>query len=325
MNILVTGGLGYIGSHTVVKLIEEGHNPIIVDNLSNSSIDVLDKIKTLTGKEVVCHFIDLSVFYIEDVLTDIDCIIHFAAYKSVSESVREPIKYFDNNITSTIKLLQAAQNMGVKKFIFSSSCTVYGEPDIYPVNENTPIKPAKSPYGLTKQICEEILQEVSKTGLNVVILRYFNPIGAHPSGIIFEKPNGVPENLMPYITGVIEGKYPKLKVFGNDYNTHDGTAIRDYIDVNDLADAHIKAISVTEKETYSVINIGSGNGCSVMDVLEAFKRNGFEIPYEIYPRRDGDVEKIYSNSYKAKNIMGWEPTKTIDDSVKSIIKTLHQP
>jgi len=324
MNILVTGGLGYIGSHTVVKLIEEGHNPIIVDNLSNSSIDVLDKIKTLTGKEVVYHFIDLSVFSIEDVLADIDCIIHFAAYKSVSESVKEPIKYFDNNITSTIKLLQAAQNMGIKKFIFSSSCTVYGEPDIYPVNENTPIKPAKSPYGLTKQICEEILQEVSKTGLNVVILRYFNPIGAHPSGIIFEKPNGVPENLMPYITGVIEGKYPNLKVFGNDYNTHDGTAIRDYIDVNDLADAHVKAIKVTEKETYSVINIGSGNGYSVMDVLEAFKRNGFEIPYEICPRRDGDIEKIFSDNSKAKSIMNWEPKKTIDDSVKYIIKTLHQ-
>jgi UDP-glucose 4-epimerase len=325
MNILVTGGLGYIGSHTVVKLIEEGHNPIIVDNLSNSSIDVLENIKTLTGKEVECHFIDLSVFSIENILTDIDCIIHFAAYKSVSESVREPIKYFDNNITSTIKLLQAAKSMGVKKFIFSSSCTVYGEPDKFPVNEDTPIKPAKSPYGLTKQICEEILQEVSKSGLNVVILRYFNPIGAHPSGLISEKPKGVPENLIPYITGVIEGKYLNLKIFGNDYNTHDGTAIRDYIDINDLADAHVKSILVTEKETFSIINIGSGNGYSVMDVLEAFKRHGYEIPYEICPRRDGDIEKIYSDSSKAKNIMGWGPIKTIDDSVKSIIKTLHQP
>jgi UDP-glucose 4-epimerase len=323
MNILVTGGLGYIGSHTVVKLIQEGHNPIIVDNLSNSSIDVLDRIKTITGKEVDYHIIDLSIKPIDDILTSIDCIIHFAAFKSVSESVREPIRYFDNNITSTIKLLQSAQNMGVKKFIFSSSCTVYGEPDKYPVNEDTPIKPAKCPYGMTKQVCEEILHEVSKTGLNVVILRYFNPIGAHSSGLLYDNPKGIPENLIPYITGVIDGKYPKLRVFGNDYNTHDGTAIRDYIDINDLADAHVKAINVTEKENYSVINVGSGNGYSVMDILEAFKRNGHEIPYDIYPRRDGDIEKIYSDISKAKDVMGWEPTNTIDDSVKAIINTLY--
>jgi len=322
MKVLVTGGLGYIGSHTVVKLIEAGHEPVIIDNLSNSSEHVLDKIKEITGKSVKCYILDLTSAFIEGILSDIDCIIHFAAYKSVSESVREPIKYFDNNINSTIKVISAAKNMGVKNFIFSSSCTVYGEPDTYPVNEETPIKHAKSPYGLTKQICEEMLEHVSKTDLNVVSLRYFNPIGAHSSGLLKETPNGTPENLMPYITGVIKGDYPHLNVFGNDYDTHDGTAIRDYIDVNDLAEAHVKAIDVATKNRHTVINLGSGNGYSVMDVINAFEKNGHKIPYVICPRRSGDISKIYSDNSKAETIMGWKANKTLDDSIKSILNTI---
>lgn len=327
-NVLVTGGLGYIGSHTVVKLIENGYNPLIIDNLSNSDTSVLKAIEKITGKNPYFLSGDLrdpkkqnNVSYILKNF-NVHSVIHFAAHKSVSESVDNPLMYYDNNVTSTIKLLKYMKEYGVKNIVFSSSCTVYGQPDKYPVNELTPLKPTCSPYGETKSMCEKILKDSSKEGLNVISLRYFNPIGAHESGLIYEKPKGVPENLMPYITGVVERKYPFLKVFGNDYNTKDGTAVRDYIDINDLAEAHVKSLDIIDGIGHDVINVGSGDGCSVMEIIKAFEDEGHNVPYEIHPRRNGDIEKIYGDISKAKNIMNWEPKKTIQDSVKSTLKTL---
>lgn len=325
--ILVTGGLGYIGSHTVVKLIENGYTPFIIDNLSNSDIKVLNDIKKITGKEVYFLHGDLcnlspgksNLRYLFKNF-EFDAVIHFAAYKSVSESVREPLKYYENNIGGTINLLKIMKRYKVNKLIFSSSCVVYGQPDKYPVTEETPLKPAESPYGETKRICEQIIENsCSYEGINAISLRYFNPIGAHESGIIYERPKGTPENLMPYITGVIKGEYPFLKVFGNDYNTPDGTAVRDYIDVNDLAEAHVKALDYVGKNSYDVINIGSGSGYSVMEILNAFERNGKKVKYEIHPRREGDIESIYADTTKAKNTLGWVPNRSLDDSIRSLI------
>jgi len=328
-NILVTGGLGYIGSHTIVKLIENGYTPFVIDNLSNSSIDVVEKIKEITGKEIFflkCDIRDVNgKSNIKHIFKyyNIYAVIHFAAYKSVSESVREPLKYYDNNINSTIRLLELMNECGVKNLIFSSSCVVYGQPDNYPVTEETLLKQAESPYGESKRMCEQIIESCCKNkDINAVSLRYFNPIGAHESGIIYEKPNGIPENIMPYIIGVIKGNYPFLRVFGDDYNTPDGTAIRDYIDVNDLANAHVKALDYVGKNSYDVINIGSGSGYSVMELIKAFEENGKKIKYEIYPRRKGDIESIYANTKKAKDLLGWIPEKTLDDSIKSLIKVL---
>lgn len=320
-NILVTGGLGYIGSHTIVSLIENGYNPIILDNLSNSNLNILKKIEKITGKKPTFYQGDvrgLTVSYIFNTNT-IDSVIHFAAFKSVSESINKPISYYDNNVSGLINLLRHMEINGVKNIIFSSSCTVYGEPDILPINEETPTKTAKTPYGHSKQICEDILKY---SPFNVVALRYFNPIGAHESGLLYDNPNGVPENLIPYITGVLDGTYKHLKVFGDDYNTLDGTAIRDYINVNDLADAHVKALNIIDDVKYEVINVGSGDGYSVMEIINAFKLEGYDIPYKILPRRSGDIEKIYSDNTKAETIMDWFPQKTLGDSVKSIIKTI---
>jgi UDP-glucose 4-epimerase len=328
-NILVTGGLGYIGSHTLVKLIKRGYTPFVVDNLSNSSLDVIDKVKEITGEEVFFLEGDIGDIVgrknIINIFTnyDIYAVIHFAAYKSVSESTREPLKYYDNNINSTIRLLELMKYHNVKNLIFSSSCVVYGQPDIYPVTEKTPIKPAESPYGETKRMCEQIIESCCKyEGINAISLRYFNPIGAHESGILYENPKGTPENLMPYITGVITGQYSSLKVFGDDYNTKDGTALRDYIDVNDLASAHVKALDIVDGIGYDVFNVGSGSGYTVMEVIDSFKRNGSPVKYEIVKRREGDIESIYGDISKAEKILNWFPEKSLDDSVNSILKTL---
>jgi len=326
-NILVTGGLGYIGSHTVVNLIEEGYTPFIVDNMSNSEHSVLESIEKITGVKPYFLRGDLKdregTSNISYVLSNfnIDSVIHFAALKSVSESNEKSLEYYDNNVYGTINLLKLMKKHKVRNIVFSSSCTVYGQPDKYPVDEQTPIKPTESPYGETKRVCEQILKD-SSNDFNVVCLRYFNPIGAHESGLIYDKPKGIPENLIPYITGVIDKKYPFLRVFGDDYNTVDGTAIRDYIDVNDLSFAHVKSLEIIENKNFEVINVGSGNGYSVMEIIQAFEKEGYNIPYKIMPRRKGDIEKIYGSIEKANKILGWQPKKSIEDSVKSILKTI---
>lgn len=326
--ILVTGGLGYIGSNTVVSLIENGYTPIILDNLSNGLESRIGEIKKITKESVICLYGDIrdckgknNVAYIMKNFP-IYAVIHFAAHKSVNESVKNPLKYYDNNIKNTIDLLNYMKEYGVKNIIFSSSCTVYGEPDRYPVTELSPIKKAETPYGETKQICESILESSSCEDLHVVSLRYFNPIGSHESGLLSDNPKGAPENLMPYILKTIKGEFDHLRVFGNDYNTDDGTAIRDYINITDLADAHVKALSIIENKNFDVLNVGSGSGLSVLEIINAFKKEGFDVPYKFYPRREGDIEKIYGDISKARDVMGWEPKKTVNDSVKSIIKTI---
>lgn len=324
--VLVTGGLGYIGSHTVVKLYENGFEPIIVDNLSNSDISILDKIEEIIGFR--------PSFYESNVHTDteqiiqillkeqIDYVIHFAGYKSVKESVNNPVKYFSNNISSTTELLYALQDTGVKKLIFSSSATVYGDADYFPVSEITLRKRPTNPYGESKYICEDILESTcGLTDLSVVSLRYFNPIGAHPSGKIFENPKGVPENLVPYIQRVISGEYDKLTIFGNDYDTIDGTCIRDYIDVNDLAQAHINALNVCE-DGYKVYNIGSGSGYSVLQLIREFNKQGVDIPFVFASRRSGDVPKIYADINKAKQELKWSPCISIEETIKSVINLI---
>ena len=324
-NILVTGGLGYIGSHTLVKLIERGYTPYVIDNLSNSNTDIINKVKEITGEEVFFLQGDLrdsensNLYYIFKNF-EIDSVIHFAAFKSVSESTKAPLDYYDNNLNSTIQLLQAMKIYGVKNIVFSSSCTVYGQPDSYPVNELTPIKQAESPYGETKRMCEQILESSQKSDdLNVVVLRYFNPIGVHESGILHESPKGIPDGLMPYIIGVINGEYPFLRIFGDDYNTKDGTAIRDYIDVNDLADAHVKSLDIIDGIGFETFNIGSGSGYTVMEVVESFRDNGTDIAFKMFPRRDGDIESIYGDISKAEKILNWSPEKSLNDSVKSVL------
>jgi UDP-glucose 4-epimerase len=328
-NILVTGGLGYIGSNTVVKLFESGYNPIIIDDLSNSDFSRLNELETITNSEI--HYYDGDIrapksfnnlSYIMKKY-DIDSVMHFAAFKSVNESVKNPLKYYNNNIYGTINLLEMMKKYNVKNLIFSSSCTVYGQPDKYPVCENSQIKPSESPYGETKQMCESILKNISeKEDINVVSLRYFNPIGCHESGLLSDKPKGVPENLMPYIIGVLKKEYEYLRIFGNDYNTKDGTAIRDYIDINDLAESHVKALDIVNKKDYQTINVGSGGGYSVMEIVECFKSLGYEIPFKVFPRRKGDIEIIYGDISKAKEIMKWTPKRTVLDSVNSILKSI---
>lgn len=322
-NILVTGGLGFIGSHTVIKLIESNYNVIILDNLSNSKIGVYDKLMKITDTNIKLYIGDVNDYSLLGKIfkeNSVYGVIHFAALKSVTESISKPLEYYHNNINGTINLLRCMEHFNIKNIVFSSSCTVYGEPDIYPVTEKTELKVPKTPYGKTKSICETILKDT--TNINSVVLRYFNPIGNHKSGIIYEDPNGIPENLLPYIIGVINKKYDYLRVFGNDYNTPDGTAIRDYIDVNDLADAHVKSLSIIENNKYDVFNVGTGNGYSVMEILNEFKNKGYDIPYKIYDRREGDIEKIWANIEKSKNILKWEPKNNLSDTIDSIIKMI---
>lgn len=329
--ILVTGGTGYIGSHTTVELINSGYEVVIVDNLSNSNIEVLDGIEKITG--VRPHFVQADCAdkdAMRDLFTKypgIKGIINFAASKAVGESVHKPLLYYRNNLVSLINLLELMPEFGVKGFVFSSSCTVYGEPDKNPVDENAPIKKATSPYGNTKQICEEIIIDDIISGANIksIILRYFNPVGAHPSAEIGELPNGVPQNLIPYLTQTAIGIRKELSVFGNDYNTPDGSCIRDFINVVDLAKAHVIAVDrmLTDKsdEKVEIFNLGTGNGVSVLELINTFeKATGVKVPHKIVGRREGDIEKVWAEPSKANNILGWKAEATLEDTMTSAWK-----
>ena len=332
-NILVTGGLGYIGSHTVVALQQSGFNVLIVDDLSNSSIDILDKIEGITKKRPSFAQIDLKDFdNVVDFFKEytINGVIHFAAFKAVGESVEKPITYYKNNLLGLLNVLEAMECTNVDHFIFSSSCTVYGQADQMPINEATPLKKPEAPYGNTKKMGEEIILDfVSATAKNAIALRYFNPVGAHESSLIGELPNGVPNNLVPYVTQTAMGIRETLGVFGDDYETRDGTAIRDYIDVNDLADAHVKAMQrlLAKKNTEKLefFNLGSGNGSTVLEIVKAFEQaNNIKVPYEIKPRRSGDIEKAYADFSLAKQELGWEPKTSLETSMKTAWKFQQQ-
>ncbi len=326
--ILVTGGTGYIGSHTVVELMEAGMEVVIVDNLSNSNREVIDGITEIMGRSPHFEEMDLrdrsATCAVFEKYPDIEAIIHFAAFKAVGESVEKPLDYYENNLLSLIHLLEAMKKYGVPYMVFSSSCTVYGEPDSLPVTEDAPIKKASSPYGNTKQICEEILRDTLETSsdLGVISLRYFNPIGAHPSSLIGELPIGIPNNLVPFITQAAIGIREFLRVWGDDYNTPDGSAIRDYINVVDLARAHVVAISrlleKKQKKAYEVFNLGTGKGLSVFEMIEAFeKATGKKLPYKVLDRREGDVEQVYADTAFANSELGWKAEKGIRETLLS--------
>lgn len=325
MNILVTGGAGYIGSHTVVELVLAGHRPIIIDNLDNSSKVAIEGIEKILQQAVTFYEGDCrNAELVEKIILEekIDGIIHFAAHKAVGESVAEPIKYYDNNLGSTLVLLQVMEKMSIKNLVFSSSCTVYGEPDTIPVTEETPRKPATSPYGNTKAMCEDILRDTVLASKNrsIIALRYFNPVGAHPSAEIGELPSGVPNNLVPYITQTAAGVRPKLTLFGSDYNTPDGSNIRDFVHVVDVAKAHVAAIQYLENQEvnyYDTFNIGTGNGNTVLEVVITFEAvNNLKLNYEIGARRPGDVEKVYGSVEKAARLMNWQAQKTLAESLQ---------
>jgi UDP-glucose 4-epimerase len=321
--ILVTGGCGYIGSHTIVDLIENGYEVISVDNNSRSNPKVLLGIEQITRAKVknykvdLCDFDDTFAIFQEN--TDITGIIHFAAYKAVGESVEKPLQYFENNLISLINLLKCVQEFKTKYFVFSSSCTVYGNPDQIPVTELTPLKPAESPYGQTKQMCEQILQDFArKSTTQSILLRYFNPAGAHPSAFIGELPVGKPQNLVPAITQTAIGRIDKMYVHGDDYSTRDGSCLRDFIHVCDLASAHTLALQYLEQQKNSgpcdVFNLGSGNGVTVLEAIQAFERvSGRKLNYSIGPRRSGDVIAIYANKDLAEEKLGWRPEYSLDD------------
>lgn len=323
-NILVTGGCGFIGSHTVVELAAAGYNAIIIDDFSNSDRSVLTNIQKITGKNHKLYegkFQDRTL--LDRMLAEqkIDGVIHFAAFKAVGESVEKPLEYYENNVTGLVSLLRALEDADITNLVFSSSCTVYGEPDTLPITEDAPVKPATSPYGATKQMCETIIKDTvaGNKSLRALALRYFNPIGAHPSALIGELPIGTPQNLVPYITQTAAGWRDKLTVNGNDYDTPDGSNIRDYIHVVDLARAHIKALEYIEKKNeqfFDVCNCGTGRGASVLEVIHAFETTTkTKLPFAIGPRREGDVVKTYASVDRAKNILGWETTKTLEDAL----------
>ncbi len=323
MNILVTGGAGYIGSHVTVELIESGYTPVVVDNFSNSEKFILNRIEKITGKSVKLYEGDCRDRKLMDSIFSNEAIqgaIHFAASKAVGESVSNPVLYYDNNINSLICVLEAMSNYDVQNLVFSSSCTVYGQPDFLPVTETSPIKKAESPYGNTKQICEEIIQDTSKSSaLKSLALRYFNPIGAHPSSLIGELPIGIPNNLVPFITQAAAGLRDKITVFGDDYNTPDGSCIRDYIHVVDLAKAHVRALDFLDRKGasfFDFVNAGTGLGHSVLEVIETFQlANQIKVKYEIGSRRSGDVEKVYADASKARKILNWTTKKSLQESL----------
>ena len=321
MKVLVTGGLGFIGSHTVVELLENGYEVVVVDALYNSSADVADKIKKITGKdfklyiEDVCNLEKLDeIFSIEKP----DAVIHFAAYKAVGESVSKPIMYYRNNLVSTLNLCEVMQKYNCKKIVFSSSATVYGDPEVLPITEECKVGGTTNPYGSTKLMNEMILKDITiaNKDFSVVILRYFNPIGAHKSGLIGEKPNGIPNNLMPYIVRVASGELKELSIFGNDYPTHDGTGVRDYIHVVDLAKGHLKAIEYTVPGI-DYFNLGTGTGYSVLDMVNTFEKvNGVKVPYKIVERRPGDIAECFADPSKAYKVLGWKAELGIEDMMR---------
>ena len=320
--ILVTGGTGYIGSHTVVELVENGEDVVIVDNFSNSSPDVLDRLEEITGKRVRFYEVDiLDEEKLEQVFkeNEIESVIHFAGLKAVGESVAKPVEYYHNNITGTLVLLKLMQKYNCKKIVFSSSATVYGNPEKLPIKEDFLLS-TTNPYGSTKLMIENILQDVNVADqdFRVAILRYFNPIGAHKSGLIGERPNGIPNNVMPYIVKVATGEYEKLTVFGNDYPTPDGTGVRDYIHVVDLAQGHLKALDkIREEKGVKIYNLGTGHGYSVLDLVQNFeKTNNIKVNYVIGARRPGDIPACYADASKAEKELGWKAEKNIEDMCK---------
>jgi len=322
--VLVTGGAGYIGSHTVLALLQSGNDVIVVDNFSNSSAESLNRVSRIAGRSpLVIEGNITDVGNIEKIFaenTDISSVIHFAALKAVGESTQHPLKYYHNNVTGSVILLDAMQRAGVKNLVFSSSCTVYGETEKVPISESFPVGSVSSPYGRTKYMMEEIIEDYAKSdpAFCCAVLRYFNPVGAHSSGEIGEDPNGVPDNLVPFVCQVATGKLDKLKVFGNDYPTPDGTAVRDYLHVVDLADAHIKALRALEQNKEGFIcNLGTGTGSSVLDVIDAFeKANGIRIPYEFASRRSGDVTEAWADPTYAKKKLGWESNHNLVDMLR---------
>lgn len=324
MSILVTGGAGFIGSHTAVELLNAGRDIVIIDNFSNSKPEVLDKIREITGKDFKFYEVDyLNRKELEKVFEEnkIEAVLNFAGYKAVGESVKKPLEYYENNISGALVLLETMRKYNVKKFIFSSSATVYGEPERIPLTEDCKIGGTTNPYGTTKLFIEQILQDLYKSDntWDIAILRYFNPVGAHESGLIGEEPQGIPNNLMPYIVRVASGELEQLSIFGNDYNTPDGTGVRDYIHVVDLAKGHIKALEKLEKEQEGlyIYNLGTGHGVSVLDMVKGFeKATGKEVPYKIAPRRPGDIAICYADPTKAKEELGWSAEKNIDDMCK---------
>ncbi|NLJ00244.1 MAG: UDP-glucose 4-epimerase GalE [Bacteroidales bacterium] len=328
--ILVTGGTGYIGSHTVVELQQAGYEVVIVDNLSNSSADVLEGITRITGKRPIFDKLDCADAEAMNALFkkhNFDGIIHFAASKAVGESVQKPLMYYRNNLVSLINLLELMPKYNVKGIVFSSSCTVYGEPDANPIDENALIKPAESPYGNTKQINEEIIQDFVHSGAPIksIILRYFNPIGAHPSAEIGELPIGVPQNLVPYITQTGIGIRKQLSVFGDDYNTPDGSCIRDFINVVDLAKAHVisidRMLGGKSEQPVEIFNLGTGTGLSVLELIKVFEEvSGKPLNYKIVSRREGDIEQIWAQPDRANNVLGWKAKETIEDTMASAWK-----
>lgn len=327
---MVTGGTGYIGSHTLVDLIQAGYDVISVDNNSRSNASMLRGVEKITGKPVknykvdLCNFDDTYAIFQEN--PDVSGIIHFAAYKAVGESVEKPLMYFENNLLSLINLLKCVQEFNVPWFVFSSSCTVYGNPDQSMVTEETPPKPAASPYGYTKQMGEQILGEFQKASkVQTILLRYFNPVGAHPSALIGEMPIGKPQNLVPAITQTAIGKLPKMMVYGNDYPTRDGSCVRDYIHVCDIAHAHTLAIKYLEESrnesACEVFNLGTGNGVTVLEAIQAFEKvSGVKLNYEIGPRRPGDIVAIYANNDKAKSKLDWDPAMSLDEMMDTAWK-----
>lgn len=326
LKILVTGGAGFIGSHTVVALVEAGFEPVIVDDFSNSEPTVLDGIRKILGRDVTfydanCNDADaLNRIFDQESITGV---IHFAAFKAVGESVQQPLKYYRNNLGSTMLLLDLMGRHQVHNLVFSSSCTVYGQPEHLPVTELTPRLPAQSPYGNTKAICEDIIRDTAHAvaPLKTIALRYFNPIGAHPSAEIGELPRGVPGNLVPFLTQTAAGKRASLTVFGNDYNTPDGTCVRDFIHVMDLAEAHVQALTLlnqtNEDASYDIFNIGTGHGASVLELIKTFESvNGVTLNYTLGPRREGDIEQIYADVSKANRDLGWQARRSLADALK---------